>query len=105
MAFQQVYFSIAEVLEHQASVIALARKLYSLGVIGRAIKNRIGNGSVSREYDVETLLRAVETRIQKKPSSFNIFVRCLSEEPVFSEVVGELENKRKREIQRIGKLV
>ena len=100
VAFQEAYCNIAGVLEHQASLIALARKLYSGGVIGRAVKDRIGNVGVSRENDVETLLRAVETSIQKKPSNFSVFVRCLSGEPVFSEVVEELESRRDN--QRMG---
>ena len=101
LALRYAYGDIAEILEHQASVIVLARKLYSLGIITRHTKNQISNHSAVQ--GVEILLRAIESRLQKKPSAFNTFITCLSEEAVFSEVVEKLKTERQAMQGRVGK--
>ena len=85
----------------------LASLQTSMNVIGKNLKNQIGSGSLSPSENVEALLRAVENSIETSPSSYNVFVECLSEEPVFSNVVEELNDVKKQEIQLqgIGKLV
>ena len=73
--------------------LPLAARLFSEGIITSAVKERMSVSGVPRLDKSNTLLSAVEGHIQTDPTSFDVFMSALKEDPSLQSLVESMEGK------------
>ena len=73
--------------------LPLAAWLFSEGIITSAVKECMSVSGVPRLDKSNTLLSAVEGHIQTDPTTFDVFISALKEDPSLRSLVESMEGK------------
>jgi len=73
--------------------LPLAARLFSEGIISSSVKECMSVSGVPRLDKNNTLLSAVEGHIQTDPTTFDVFMSALKEDPSLQSLVENMEGK------------